>query len=134
MVAIARSTSGPGRMRNDPTRSGAKPWASETAELSGTASSARDYNTPFVAGLPAPRRPVRSSSSPPACTWLTGSPVRTTITPVSSEFTLSEEAERGPVGLQHGALRHRADDHHAFHEDAKPGDLSRQLPIALSTQ
>ena len=23
----------------------------------------------------------------------------------------------------------RADDHHAFHEDAKPGDLSLQLPI-----
>ena len=29
---------------------------------------------------------------------------------------------------------HFADDHHAFHEDAKPGDLTRQLGIALKIE
>jgi len=42
-----------------------------------------------------------------------------------------------PSALQgvHGpcAAEHLADDHHAFHEDAKPGDLSLQLPTRSSS-
>ncbi len=34
-----------------------------------------------------------------------------------------------PATIAAGPLvLHSADDHHAFHEDAKPGDLSSQLP------
>ncbi len=43
------------------------------------------------------------------------------------DSTLEESRARLPVAAKELPAQPTADDHHAFHEDAKPGDLAGQL-------
>ncbi len=82
MVARARSASGPWRMLNNPTGSGAKPWASGTAEGSGTASTeALGQCADRHHGYPPNSGPnVESNIETPPETIREGPPVNTTLT------------------------------------------------------